>query len=88
MDNEKQISAYVSRRTSDRLDFIARETGIKKARLIEDAINSHLDALAAVPSDAVIPTRVTLSDEDFDRLVERLRKPQPTRALIDLMRGR
>lgn len=86
---EKQISAYVSGRTSERLDMFARETGMKKARLIEDAINSHLDALESLPLDAMIPTRIVLTPESWDRLMERLdAPPNPTPALRKLMQGR
>lgn len=88
MAEDKQISAYVSRRTSERLDMFARETGIKKARLIEDAIVKHLDALESLPADAFIPTRIVLTPESWDRLMERLdAPPNPTPALRKLMRG-
>lgn len=87
--DEKQISAYVSSRTNERLDMFVRETGIKKARVIEDAINAHLDAIEALPADAIIPTRIVLSDESFDRLVERLESPpDPTPPLRKLMRDK
>jgi uncharacterized protein (DUF1778 family) len=88
-DKEKQISAYVSERTNERLDMYVRETGVKKARLIEDAIVSHLDALESLPADAIIPTRIVVSQESWDRLMERLESPpNPTPALRKLMQGR
>ena len=88
MARDKQISAYVSERTNERLDMFVRETGVKKARLIEDAINSHLDALESLPADAIIPTRIVLAPESWDRLMERLEAPpNPTPALRKLMQG-
>lgn len=89
MKRERQISAYVSDVTNERLDMFVRETGIKKARVIEDALISHLDALDQVPADAIIPTRIVLDKESGARLVERLEaKPEPADALRELMRER
>lgn len=86
MSKEKQISAYISERTNERLDSYVRETGIKKGRLVEDALVHHLDALESIPADAIIPTRVVLSAESFDRLAERLESaPAPTPVLRALM---
>lgn len=85
---EKQISAYISERTNERLDLFVRETGIKKARLIEDALVSHLDALESLPPSAIIPTRMVLTPESWDWLMERLEAPpNPTPALRQLMQG-
>ncbi len=61
MTKDTQISAYVSDATKQRLDMFVRETGVKKARVIEDALNAHLDALAELPADAIIPTRIVLT---------------------------
>lgn len=89
MPKETQISAYVSDSTKQRLDMFVRETGVKKARVIEDALNAHLDALDELPADAIIPTRIVLTRESGERLLERLAgEPRPTQALRDLMRGR
>ncbi len=89
MKRERQISAYVSDATNVRLDMFVRETGIKKARVIEDALISHLDALEQLPADAIIPTRIVLDEESGARLIERLEAPpEPTAALRRLMRDR
>jgi hypothetical protein len=84
---DTQISAYVSDTTKQRLDMFVRETGVKKARVIEDALNAHLDALAELPADAIIPTRIVLTAESGARFMERLSaEPQPTPALRELLR--
>lgn len=86
MDRETQISAYVSDSTRERLDQFVRETGVKKGRVIEDALNAHLDALAQLPGDVIIPTRIVLTKESGARLIDRLaEEPKPTEALIRLM---
>ena len=88
-DKDTQISAYVSGGTKRRLDLYVRETGVKKARVIEDALVHHLDALSELPPDAIIPTRLVLSAESGERLIERLEsEPQPTEALRRLMQER
>ena len=86
MDRESQISAYVSDSTRERLDLFVRETGVKKGRVIEDALNAHLDALEELPDDVIIPTRIVLTKESGARFFERLAaKPEPTEALIKMM---
>ncbi|HEY5539971.1 MAG TPA: hypothetical protein VIL41_00790 [Coriobacteriia bacterium] len=88
MDRETQISAYVSDSTKQRLDLFVRETGLKKGRVIEDALNAHLDALEELPASAIIPTRIVLTKESGARFLERLEaEPAPTEALIKLMQG-
>jgi len=86
MDRESQISAYVSDSTKRRLDMFVRETGAKKGRVIEDALNAHLDALEELPADAIVPTRIVLTKESGARFLERLASaPEPTDALVKLM---
>jgi hypothetical protein len=88
MAEDKQISAYIAREVNERLDLYVRETGIKKARVIEDAISEHLDTLEFLPADAIIPTSITLTPESWDRLMERMETPpNPTPALRRLMKG-
>jgi len=88
MTKETQISAYVSDATKNRLDLYVRETGVKKARVIEDALNAHLDALDELPADAIIPTRIVLTRESGERLLERIAaEPRPTPALRELLQG-
>jgi predicted DNA-binding protein len=87
MKKERQVSAFVSDATHQRLDMFVRETGITKSRTIEDAIMRHLDALDSLPASAIIPTRIVLDKDSGQRFFERLQsKPEPTEALIRLMR--
>ena len=63
-----QISANISKNTKERMERYAREYGVKKAFLIESALQHHLNVLDEVPSDVVIPpsilvTSVTLHDQ-------------------------
>lgn len=84
-----QISAQISEATRRRLDLYARETGMKKSRLVEDAIEAHLDTLDAVPAQYVIPARVTVDADSWERIMSGIENPgEPTPALRDLLRKR
>ncbi|KAF0209418.1 MAG: hypothetical protein Q8S43_01105 [Actinomycetota bacterium] len=81
-----QISAQISEATRDRLDLYARETGMKKSRLVEDAILAHLDTLDAVPSEYVIPASIVLDAVTWDAVLADIERPaEPTAALRELM---
>ncbi len=84
---ETQISALISTSTRDLLDRHSRRTGIKKSRLIEDAIRHHLAALSEFPAEFVIPTRLVISSSDFKKLAASTRTGKPNAALRTLMRG-
>jgi hypothetical protein len=54
MKRETQISAVVSRTTSDLLERHVRATGVKKGHLVEQALRHHLQALQELPADVVV----------------------------------
>lgn len=75
-----QISAFVSDETRKRLDKYVRSHGMKKAAVVERALLHHLQALEELPADIVIPPRLLLGPEGFQRVVEQLeeaREPTP-----------
>lgn len=90
MTDYVQISAQISEAAKRRLDQYARETGMKKSRVVEDAITRHLDALDELPPDYIVPARIVVSAETWETIVERIEQPaEPTPALRELMsRGR
>lgn len=82
-----QISAQISEAARDRLDEYARETGMKKSRLVEDALMAHLDTLDAVPREYLIPATIVVDEESWTRVIEEMADPpEPTTALIELLR--
>jgi uncharacterized protein (DUF1778 family) len=86
MADGTQISAEVSPATKALLDEFAESTGIKKGRIVEDALAHHLEALRILPADIIIPARLTVTARSGARLVEYLSSPPgPTQALRDLM---
>lgn len=82
-----QISAQISEAARERLDEYARETGMKKSRLVEDAIMAHLDTLDTIPAEYLIPANVLVDTESWSRVLESIEHPaEPTPALRELMR--
>lgn len=72
-----------------RLDRYVRETGAKKGRVIEDALDSYLSTLDEVPAEYVVPCRVVLTDESFDGVLEAIGSAaEPTATLRDRSRCR
>lgn len=77
-----QISAFVSGETRSRLERYVAAHGMKKAAVIERALLHHLQALEELPADIILPPRLLLGPEGFDRVVERLEGPgEPTPAM-------
>ncbi len=89
MNDPSQISATVSAATKEKLDRFTESHGLKKNFVVEQALLFFMEARRELPDEALIPSRLVLDDEAFDRVVELLEKPPaPTAALRELMRGR
>lgn len=89
MSDQSQISATVSAATKERLDRFTEAHGLKKNFVVEQALLYFMEARRELPDEALVPVRVVLEDEAFDRLVHSLQHPsEPTDALRDLMRDR
>ncbi len=81
-----QISAHISDETKVQLEAFVKSRGITRARLIEDALQHHLQALREIPDDLVVPSRLLISDVAMERLVKLIESDdQPTPALRELM---
>ena len=87
-EDQTQVSAFIARETKEHLDRYVRETGAKKGRVIEDALDSYLATLDDVPAEYVVPRRITLTRESFDRVLALMDDAEPTPALRALMRDR
>ena len=80
-----QISAVVSAATKRRLERLARATGLKKGRIIEEALSHHLQALAALPADVRVSPRLVVDRRTGERILEQIMGPaQPSEAMRDL----
>jgi len=88
MSDESQISATISAATKERLDRFTASHGLKKNYVVEQALLYFMEARRELPDEALVPARLMLEDEAFDRVVGRLEQPPaPTAALRELMRG-
>ena len=86
---DTQISAYISDATRRAVERYAEAHGVKKGRLIEEALLHHLRALQELPADIVVPPRLTVTARSFAKAAGIVRKPRkPTKALRDLMAGK
>lgn len=89
MAQETQISVSVSETTREKLDRFTESRGLKKNFVVEQALLYFMESRRDLPDEAFIPSRIVLGDPEFDRLTKLLdRPPKPTRALVELMRGR
>lgn len=88
MSAPTQVSAYISAETKAEVEAFVKRRGVKKAWLIEEALQHHLQALREIPEDLIIPSRLILTEKAMAEIAERItREGQPTAALKALFRG-
>lgn len=81
-----QISATISAATKEKLDRFTESHGLKKNFVVEQALLFFMEARRELPDEALVPARIVLQDEDFDRVVAMFAEPPaPTKALRELM---
>ena len=86
MAHTTQISAQVSPSAKQLLDEFSDATGIKKNRIVEDALWFYVRARQELPESAVIPARMLLSERGAATVEAALSEsPRPTPALLRLM---
>ncbi len=74
-----QISAHIPNDLKASLDRQARATGVTRAHLVQEALLHHLQALAELPPEAIVPKRIVLTRESAERVRELVeRPPEPT----------
>lgn len=87
MSTTTQVSAYISEETKAEIEAHVKHHGVKKAYLIEEALQHHLQALREIPEDLIIPSRVVLTGEAVAEIAERItQEDQPTESLKALFR--
>lgn len=86
---EVQFSGYISTSTKELVDRYVEEHGLKKGRLLEEALLHHLQALRELPVDVIIPARVVVSAKSWETILKRMKRPRkPTRAMRALFKNR
>ena len=85
MSTTTQVSAYISEETKAAIEAYVKRHGVKKAYLIEAALQHHLQALREIPEDLIIPSRLVLTDEAMAEIADRItQENQPSEALKTL----
>jgi hypothetical protein len=84
MQRETQISAVVSRTTSELLERHVHATGVKKGHLVEQALRHHLQALQELPADVVVHPKLVVTRKS---ILKQLEKGNASPALRRLLRG-
>ena len=83
-----QVSATISITTKEKLDRFTEELGLKKNFVVEQALLYFMQARRELPDEALIPMRIVLDDDAFERLTSQLEgEASPTDALRELMDG-
>ena len=86
MERETQISAVVSRTTSELLERHVRATGVKKGHLVEQALRHHLQALQELPADVVAHPKIVVTRRSGDAILRQMESGKSTAALRRLLR--
>jgi len=86
MERETQISALVSRTTSELLERHVRATGVKKGHLVEQALRHHLQALQELPADVVVHAKLVVTRKSGQAIRTQIEKGKSTPALRSLLR--
>jgi hypothetical protein len=87
MEKETQISAIVSGTTRELLERHVRATGVKKGRLVEQALRHHLRALQELPADFIVHPTLVVTRESGAAMLEAAKAGKPTKALRELLRN-
>ncbi len=75
-----QISAFIAEETKAALDRYVEATGLKKNRVIEEALQRHLAAIDEIPAQYIIETDVVMTPEGWQtmwEMIETEREPSP-----------
>ena len=86
MAHPTQISAQVSASAKQLLDEFSAVSGIKKSRIVEDALWFYVRARQELPESAIVPARLVLDDRGAAAVEQSLAQlPRATPALVSLM---
>lgn len=75
-----QISAFIAEDTKSALDRYVEATGLKKNRVIEEALQRHLAAIDEIPAQYIIETDIVMTPEGWRtmwEMIETEREPSP-----------
>ena len=64
-----QISAYIEDDIKQKMEAYSSVNGLKKGFLIQNALDYYLNALQEIPSNMMVPSHISVSNETFDTLL-------------------
>jgi hypothetical protein len=79
-----QISAYIEDDIKEKMERYSAAHGLKKGFLIQNALDYYLNALYEIPSSYIIPSHLSVSSEEFEKILE-LENEEPNEKLKALM---
>ena len=86
MERETQISAVVSRTTSELIERHVRATGVKKGHLVEQALRHHLQALQELPTDILVHPKLVVTRKSGAAILRQIQRGKATPPLRGLLR--
>lgn len=75
-----QISAFIAEETKSALDRYVEATGLKKNRVIEEALQRHLAAVDELPASMIVETHLETTAEGWAMIwdmIDNDREPSP-----------
>ena len=88
MDKETRILALISRTTRELFERRVRATGVKKGRLVEQALRHPLQGLPDLPADFIVHRKPVVTRKSGTAMLKPMETGKPTDALRDLARDR
>jgi len=80
----KQISAYIENDIKEKMERYSAAHGLKKAFIIQNALDYYLNALHEIPGSYIIPSHITVDRENFESIMD-LEDKKPVDKLKALM---
>lgn len=81
-----QISAHIAPDTRRLLDAWRERSGLSLRHIVESALHQYLAAVAEVPPDMIIPTRLVVTRASFDAAMSS-GEGEPSQALEEMLDG-
>lgn len=79
-----QISAYIEDDIKEKMEHYSSAHGLKKGYLIQNALDYYLDVLHEIPSSFIIPSQLSITEENFKAIIE-FENKEPNEKLKTLM---
>jgi cAMP phosphodiesterase len=79
-----KISAYIEDDIKEKMEHYSAAHGLKEGYLIQNALDYYLNVLHEIPSSFIIPSQLSVTEENFKTIME-LENKEPNEKLKALM---